>query len=290
VYSRPEQISLSGNGTVVGIIDQPSWLDNPAYSDNIIKRFAISQTAFANEFDEYAPMHGAAVSSIVVGKIGIAPRAKVVYCGIETWRGRTSLLQNHAKGLLRLRAYVEAGNRLDAITTSHGWLKHEQNAAENDSLVTWFNAHNIPVFSNNDALIYPCGPAGLADAWKDAPRPPVIREGMIAVPLDHRLIACRNRKEINASGDLFYRISQGGASWGPPFLAGFFLLAREFRQDISRPEFGRILLATKRSIKFSSSTTLPLPDIRAFCELILSNGPYHRPKNLLLPRKLQNVP
>jgi hypothetical protein len=222
-------------------------------------------------------MHGAAVLSIATGKIGVAPDARVVYCGIETWNERRSLLQNHAKGLRQLRGYFEDGNRLDAVSTSHGWNGGEPCAKENDGLVAWFEEHNVPVFSTNDPIVYPCGRNGLAENWRCTRRPPVIRPNQIAIPVDDRLIACRNRREINSCGDLYYRMAQGGASWGPPFLAGLFLLARELRPNITRIEFERTLLGTARQVNFARDIQLPLPEIEAFCAMLSLDRPSTRP-------------
>lgn len=273
LWLRPENLRLSGRGCVVGLIDQPSWLGQPAYSENIDRVFQINGTRCADQFDDRAAMHGAAVLSIITGRLGVAPKARVVYCAIETWHGRTSLLQNHAQALRQLKIHAESGNRLDAISTSHGWQRGEPGAKENDDLVEWFEKCNVPVFSTNDRRMYPCGPHGLAMQWRALASPPTIRTGQIAVPVDDRLIACRNRQEINSYGDLYYRITQGGASWGAPFFAGLFMLAREAIPGITRSDFEETLLTTCRTIEFDSTCKLPLPDMDKFARALEPETP-----------------
>ena len=69
---------LTGKGIKMAIIDQPLG-KHQEYSDNIKNHTDINLKNF-NEGDNYASMHGAAVTSIAVGKsVGVAPEAKVDY-------------------------------------------------------------------------------------------------------------------------------------------------------------------------------------------------------------------
>lgn len=268
LWQRPVDLRLTGEGCIVGVIDQPSWLGNPAYSANIKSVFQAGDEICANEFDAKAPMHGAAVLSVIVGGIGVAPAASVIFNAIRTSTGRPALLENHAKALRRLQKYLAEGGRLDAISTSHGWQPSEQGAAENDRLSDWFDERNVPIFSANDTLLYPCGPRGLAAAWRELSVRPERHHSQIAIPVDERLIACRNRQEINSYGNLYYRIKQGGISWGVPFIAGMFLLGRQALPAITRHEFQQILLRTARIARFPDKSELPVPDMSAFGETL----------------------
>lgn len=268
IWARPTDIHLTGKGCVIGIIDQPSWLGNPLFSENIASLFQVAGASCARENDKWAPMHGAAVVSIAVGEIGVAREASVVYAAIRTSLGRRTLLANHEHALEAFQAYANAGNRLDVLSTSHGWRDWEAGAKQNRDLVEWFEARNIPVFSTNEPMIYPCGPLGLAADWRKLPTPPERYHRQIAIPVDERLIACRNRQEIDRCGSLFYRIQSGGISWAVPFLAGLFALAREASPRITRHQFQDLLLRTGRTQNFAYPRNLLVPDMTSFANAL----------------------
>jgi subtilisin family serine protease len=71
---------LTGKGINIGIIDSSLILKHPEYEGKIADYYDINI-----ENAEIGPMHGAAITSILVGsEIGIIPDAKVYYVATET--------------------------------------------------------------------------------------------------------------------------------------------------------------------------------------------------------------
>ena len=262
LWRRPEELLLTGKGRIIAVIDQPLWQDHPAYCENI--------NSFIGDPIKGLSQHGAAVMSIVVGDIGIATDAKVVYCAIETWNGRERLLKNHAKALQNLSAYVEAGNPIDVVTTSHGWMSNEQGASDNDAIISWFETNNIPVFSTNDRFIYPCGNQGAAHFLQECDFVSSHVDGQVSIPVDNRLLAHKSEEDIISNdGNLYYRMAIGGLSWAVPFVTGLFALAREANPSISRQDFLNILLKTARRVDFGGNHHLPVADMKNLCEELI---------------------
>jgi len=260
LYLRPQGLTLTGAGTVLGIIDQPLWREHPAYAKKIID---YKDTSGA----PHGSMHGAAVTSISVGdEIGVAPDASVVYRAIRTWQSREDLLKNHHEALKDLLAYAESGQRLDAITSSHGWKTGEDFAEENNRLIAALEKQGIPVFHCNERVGL-AGPNGHAQMI-----PQEYHEANAscapAILIDHRLLACFNPAVVQEKGgELYYRGEQGGASWSAPYRAGLFLLAREACPAMTRATFEETLRATAREANLNG-VHIKLPDMQAFCETL----------------------
>ena len=276
LWRRPDTVSLTGQGCVLAIIDQPLWREHPGYKNNLLDMKSVNGAD-----PEGVSYHGAAVTSIAAGEIGAARDVKIVYRAIETWHGRENCLNNCADALRGLQTYVAAGNRLDGISISLGWKRNEPDASTNIDIIQWFEARNIPVFTTNDRIAYPCGRQGLANDWRNSAWN--IEEDQIAIPVDHRLIAHNGQSDINkADGSLYYRCGNGGISWAVPFVAGMFALAREAQPGITREQFSRMLRDTAQTVDFGDGVELPMANISAFTTALMPS--------LALPQNVRSFP
>ena len=276
LWHRPDDLALTGEGSVIAIIDQPLWRNHPGYKDNLLDVQSIN-----NADPNDTSMLGSAVVSIAVGEIGVARDAKILYRAIETWRGREKLLANHADALRDLQVYVNEGHHLDAISTSHGWKTDEKYADENDKLTAWFEKKNVPVFSVNSVFgnnstatfFYPCGPDGLAQWMRKIDPNYIIEKGDVGIVSEDRLLASKDPRMIDEFGGLYYRsstnrVETGGASLAVPFVAGLFALAREALPEITRDDFIQTLRDTTRSIDFGKEGVLPVADMDFFATVL----------------------
>ena len=278
LWKRPDDLTLTGKGTVLGVIDQASWLDHPAYKDNIKQVFQVNEETPKYGLPEEAPMHGALVLSIAVGEIGVAKDAKVVYCTKEGGE-RNVIMKNTLKAFDRLKQYVEEGNHLDAISVSLGWRQYQEYGPENNERVAWFEKKNIPVFTCEDQLLLPFCKNG-TPTWylKNCPGFEV-KPGQVAFPIGHRLIASEDKRRIEKEGGLYYYdMKEGGLSSATPYKAGLFMLAREAQPSIARDAFEAVLSRTAKIVQFPSGESLPITDMRALEKALKPEGPRVNPK------------
>lgn len=273
LWKRPDDMILTGKGTVLAVIDQASWLDHPAYKDNIKQVFQINEDTPRFGLPEEAPMHGALVLSIAVGEIGVAKEAKVVYCAKEAGSRNVSM-KNTIKAFDRLKQYVEEGNHLDAISISLGWRQYQEYGPENNERVAWFEKRNIPVFTCEDQLLLPFGKDG-SPAWFQKNNPGFeVRPGQVAFSIGHRLIASEDKRRIEKEGGLYYYdMEEGGLSSATPYKAGLFMLAREAQPSIAREAFEALLSRTAKVVQFPSGESLPVADMSALEKALKPKGP-----------------
>lgn len=273
-WHRPDSV-LTGNGTLVGVVDQGLWAKNPAFVNNVQE---VVSGSGVNPLEH--SMHGSAVLSILTGQIGVAPDTRVVYRAIRTSCTNQWLhYQNHLDAFLSLYDYALTASRtgckqLDCISTSHGWGDHHPFAQEHNRLLDFFENLNIPVFSTCDRGYVPCGRSGIGKSW--AGHADKINGAHIGIPVDDRLLACNNAQEINKNGGVFHRRETGGMSWVIPFVAGLFLLAREADPTITKRRFLQILSETRQTVDLSEDCTLHMADPQAFCDYLTGTLPQRR--------------
>ena len=281
LWKRPDDLTLTGKGTVLGVIDQASWLDHPAYKDNIKQVFQVNEETPKYGLPEEAPMHGALVLSIAVGEVGVAKEAKVVYCAKEAGE-RNITMKNTIKSFDRLRQYVEEGNQLDAISISLGWRQYQEYGPENNERVAWFEKRNIPVFTCEDHLLFPYCKNGVPKWFLERNPGFNVKQGQVAFPVGNRLIASEDKRRIEKEGGLYYYdMEEGGLSSATPYKAGLFMLAREAQPSIAREAFEAVLSRTAKIVQFPSGESLPVTDMRVLEKALKPEGPRVYPKKSL---------
>ncbi len=278
---RPERHSyFSGKGRTLAIIDQPLWRHS-GYKNNLVDVQTVQGAVFDSSLEKSSiSYHGAAVVSIAVGEIGVARNANVVYRAFAPWAPGEERLHNHFRALKDLRAWVGAGNPIDAISTSHGWTDNAPWAKETKRIINWFEARNIPVFSVNSIspFIIPCGPFGFAECVRNNPSFSSLTADnkvsfsklgkKVAIPIDQRGLACWAPGQIKFLSSSYYREAKGGWSWAVPFVAGLFVGARQVLPELKKEEFVKILLGTRQTFKYVGGATLPTVDVNQFMETL----------------------
>lgn len=245
---------ITGRGVGIGIVDQTLLTRHSEYAGQLrwyeeINRWGASQ----------AQMHGAAVSSIAVGKtVGVAPEADLYFIGfsLNGFSARNFAFMSHyyAQGVRRLLAInrqLPRERRIRAISLSfgpsRGLLGFESfraaiQAAEAEGiLVTWcgearFRAQGlaIPMAADRDDFQSYSVPEWL------------MRGGMekaLFVPMDSRAVA----GPTGVEDYVFY--GPGGASWTVPFAAGAFALAAQLNPDLTPEQFWKSATETGRRIR-----------------------------------------
>jgi len=278
---RPARHSyFTGKGRTLAIIDQPLW-PHPGYKNNLVDVQTVQSAVLDPSLEtSHISYHGAAVVSIAVGQIGVARNANVVYRAFAPWAPGEERLHNHFRALKDLRAWVGAGNPVDAISTSHGWPDDAPWAKETNRIIGWFEARNIPVFSVNSisSFIVPCGPFGFAECARNSPFYSSLAADntvsfsklgkKVAIPIDQRGLACWAPGQVKYLNASYYREAKGGWSWAVPFVAGLFVGAREVLPKLKKEEFVKILLGTRQNFTYTGGATLPTIDVNQFMETL----------------------
>jgi hypothetical protein len=254
---------INGSGIAIAIVDQPLLIEHQEYKDRIRLYEEINVLP-----DSKAAMHGAAVTSIAVGKTtGVAPEADVYYIGSWTgdWEPETNNFTWNFKyyaqaihRILEINQKLPEDQKIRVIAMQVGWSPdqagyEEITAAVNEakkagvfvissSLSETFglNFHGLgrePLADPNDFSSY-----GPGTFWRQQfyDRGPL--SNILMVPMDSRTTASPTGTEDYA----FYRV--GGWSWSIPYLAGMYALAAQVKPDITPKEFWDIALKTGKTI------------------------------------------
>lgn len=253
---------ITGKGASIGIIDQELLVDHIEYKDNLKYYEEIGETYPA------AAMHGAAVSSIAVGKnVGVAPDANLYYICAPTGTSTEYDFSYTAAAIdrmLEINEHLDKDERIRVISISVGWNEEQKGyskvmdavkrANEKGVLVVsssisltnegyWFDGLDRAPYNDPDELnSYIPGRWFIKDfcehdgkSWKVS----------LFVPMGARTTASQSGEEDYA----FY--SDGGWSWCCPYIAGVYALACQVNPDMTYEEFWKSALETADSVKFS---------------------------------------
>lgn len=257
---------IDGRGVGIAIIDQCLLTNHVEYKD---------QLRFYDEihcFDDTAAMHGAAVSSIAVGKtVGVAPAADLYYIA-EThgnfidgeFEFDFTWLAKSVDRILEINETLPAEEKIRVISMSIGWSKSQKGYKEitesvkkartagifvvSSSLEETFGLrfHGLgrdPLKSTDDYHSYEPGMW-----WKKTlfNNPKYLAAPTLLVPMDARTTA-----SPTGTGDyVFYR--QGGWSWSIPYIAGLYALACQVEPELTPDLFWEKALETGDTIKLEN--------------------------------------
>lgn len=245
---------ITGKGVGIAIIDQALLVDHVEYKDQL----KLYEEIFCQ--DEDATMHGAAVSSIAVGKnVGVAPDANLYYiantCGTYKKNKEFEFDYNQTAKcidrIIEINTLLPENEKIRAISISLGFISTEKGYQEYVAAVNRALDANILTISvtsdffNGDDFLG-AGRDLLHDSNDENSYGPALFYGNINefgsnlyVPIDSRCVA----SPTGINDYTFY--ADGGMSWGVPYVAGLYALACQVYPDITPAEFWKELHATR---------------------------------------------
>lgn len=269
IQSLHEQ-GITGEGISIAIIDQPLLVDHQEYADRIRLYEEIHVMP-----DEQASMHGAAVTSIAVGKtVGVAPEANMYYIG--SWTGDWDAATNNftwnfeyyaqaVRRVLEINKSLPKGQKIRVIAMQIGWSPDQKGYQAITDAVNEAKAEGIFVISSSlsnfyDMRFHGLGREPLADPdnfasyrpglfWQDEFYENGLSSPTLLVPMDSRTTA----SPTGIDDYVFYRT--GGWSWSMPYLAGTYALAAQVKPDLTPEEFWETALHTGRTIQIEHEGT-----------------------------------
>lgn len=252
---------ITGKGVGIAIIDQVLLTDHEEYKD----RLKFYEEIHAGK---ETSMHGAAVSSIAVGKnVGVAPEADLYYIATDpfTMDSNNNLTYDFtytAKAInriLEINQSLPNDKKIRIISTSIGWHKDQKGFNEVDEAVKAAQKQNILVVSSSLEEYYPFTLKGLGrDPLSDPDDINNYTSGTfwqnnfyknyqsfedrinntIMVPMDSRCTA----SPTGISDYAFY--SNGGLSWSIPYLSALYALSCQVKPDITPEMFLKETIST----------------------------------------------
>ncbi|MDF2627709.1 MAG: hypothetical protein K0R39_1540 [Symbiobacteriaceae bacterium] len=243
---------ITGKGIHVAILDQTLLTDHKEYAGRVIKYTEVGEVAPAAE------MHGAAVTSLLVGKqIGVAPEAQVTYYAVQfvldwkaepikrTFRPMAATINK----ILDDNKNLPADQRIRVISVSIGAGPDEDGYAEVMQAYKRAIAEGVLVVTTDMDNRYKYAVHGLGrDALKDPNDPKSYEPGSwwadsffrsggqnwranVYAPMDSRTVA-------GSTGLDHYRFDRtGGLSWSVPWMAGVYALACQVNPAVTPDQF-----------------------------------------------------
>lgn len=260
--SKLHKKGITGKGVGIAIIDQPLLTEHDEYKD----RLKFYEEIHAD--NSGASMHGAAVSSIAVGKnVGVAPDADLYYIATDPFTVDSNnkltydftYLAKAINRILEVNQTLPADKKIRVISTSIGWHNDQKGFKEVDEAVKAAQKQNILVVSSGLQEYYPCSLLGLGRAPLSNPddinsyTPGNYLQNYfyshyesfenrinntIMVPMDSRCTA----SPTGNSDYAFY--ADGGLSWSIPYLSALYALTCQAKPDITPEMFLKDALST----------------------------------------------
>lgn len=269
IRSLHEQ-GITGKGISIAIIDQPLLVDHQEYIDRIRLYEEINVTP-----DTEATMHGAAVTSLVVGKtVGVAPEADMYYIGSWTgdWNAETQEFtwnfEYYAQAVhrvLEINKSLPEEHKIRVIAMQIGWSPERKGYQAITDAVNEAKAQGIFVISSSlsqfyDMQFHGLGKDPLADPddfasyrpglfWQKDFYQAGLSSPTLMVPMDSRTAA----SPTGIHDYVFYRT--GGWSWSIPYLAGTYALAAQVKPEITPEEFWETALSTGKTTQIEHEGT-----------------------------------
>jgi hypothetical protein len=259
------QQGIDGAGVSIAIIDQPLLVDHVEYKDRIRLYEEINVLP-----DSRAAMHGAAVTSIAVGKtVGVAPNADMYYIG--SWTGDWEPATNNftwnfkyyaqaVRRILEINKDLPEDHKIRVIAMQVGWMPDQAGYDEITAAVKEAKAQGIFVVSSSLSETFGLNFHGLGRSplndpndfnsyepglwWQDYfYESNLYSLDTLLIPMDSRTTASPNGTEDY----VFYR--EGGWSWSIPYIAGTYALAAQVKPDITPEQFWETALQTGKTIQ-----------------------------------------
>ena len=248
-------LGLTGKGLNMAIIDA-RLPDHQEYHNNIVHY---------EEFGDFSrepegSMHGAAVTSIAVGKtVGVAPDANVYYFARQNilppknpHEEMQLTFENAVKSvrrILEINKTLPKNKKIQVISmswnTTDDWPYREemrQVVEECKKAGIFFNTtscrHDYGLKSHGLSRLITGDPNDSKSYGETHWRKEYYTSDTLCFPMDHRTTAAPQ------GYDQYVHYSQGGWSWKQPFESALFLLARQINPSITPEHFWEIGLKT----------------------------------------------
>ncbi|NLI75686.1 MAG: hypothetical protein GX442_04500 [Candidatus Riflebacteria bacterium] len=232
---------ITGKGVNVAIIDQPLLLEHEEYKGKIATYVPIDCEGVGPQ------MHGAAVSSLLVGETcGTAPGASLFFFAEPSWKRDYAPRTAALRRILAFNTGKEPTARIRVVSVSIGFNQDFQNLEEwkrtleearRSGLIVIHCARDIfgvgcPLYKDAD------DPSNFEICCFAKGRRAELPAGLLYVPIDNRTVASfAGEKEFTFG-------AKGGLSWGAPYLAGVIALGFQIAPDLSEEDVFRLLRGT----------------------------------------------
>ncbi|MDO5517342.1 MAG: S8 family serine peptidase [Clostridium sp.] len=239
---------ITGKGVGIAIIDQTLLTKHDEYKDNLKLYEEI------NKVPNKAQMHGAAVSSIAVGKnSGVSPDSDLYYiaANIATTDENQNInydftpIAKAINRILEINDTLQEENKIRVISMSIGWEKGQTGTEELEEAINKAMSENILIVSSELDKYYSISLKGLGrevlsnpddiDSYTLSARAEEDyynnQSNTILLPMDSRCTASPTGSKDYA----FYY--QGGLSWCSPYLAGLYVLSCQVNPSITPEMF-----------------------------------------------------
>lgn len=253
---------ITGKGVNVAIIDQALLLNHREYKGKVMLYEQL------HTYDEYASMHGPAVTSILAGDtIGVAPDVKIYY--INTFFGdvdkktgeltlNLSYMAQAIERVLEINEALPEHQKIKVLSISRGFAKEENpdvyHAIEKAKKAGIFVV-TTSTAENYDYEVFGAGRSSLADPEKSTSYglPEfLIKEGnkalfqtqkIIFTPMDNRTTAGP------LSTQDYAHFARGGFSWSTPWMAGMYALCLQIDPKLTAEQFLETAYASGDNMK-----------------------------------------
>jgi hypothetical protein len=251
---------ITGRGVGIAIIDNPLLTDHQEYASRLCFYEENNVTS-----ETQAHMHGAAVSSIAVGKtVGVAPEADLYYIGrwaMDIGAGTESKpslnFQYDAEAIeriLQINEQLPPERKIRVISISLGWDPGQKGYSKIRAAAAKAKAGGMLVICSSVEQVHGFKFHGLGRDIRADPndfasyRPARWGTHMYAshdrllVPMEARTTASPTGKDEYA----FY--GEGGWSWAIPYIAGMYALAAQVDPKITPERFWALAMRTGRTV------------------------------------------
>lgn len=251
---------IDGTGVSMAIIDT-KLSPHVEYNDNLVY---YQEFLSDNHQNTEGEMHGAAVSSIAVGKtVGVAPGAKLYYFAADLADGkfendetksRTSKYYTEALDkIIEINETLPDNEKIVAVSVSASpswsrdpeiWNKSLEKAKQAGIFVSTTRLEQEYGLRDNGVYrLVSSNPDSFESYrqtnWQTGRNiPEEIQKNTLCFPMDHRTTAAPNG--IND----YVHYANGGWSWMKPFEAGVYVLVKQVKPDITPEEFFKVGLET----------------------------------------------
>ena len=232
---------INGNGVRVAIIDQPLLLSHEEYKNQIAAYVPIDCQGVEPQ------MHGAAVSSLMVGKdCGTAPGASLYFYAEPSWKKDYNQRTTALKQIIEFNKTKSPAERIKVVSVSMGFNSDFKNLDSWKNMLEQARKSGLIVI-HCDGEIFGVG----CPLYKDVNDPAnysicyFAKEGRRNLPPDLIHVPIDNRTVASFSGDKDYAFfAKGGLSWGSPYLAGVIAMGFQLNPDLSESQVFKFLRET----------------------------------------------
>ena len=233
------EMGYTGKGAVIAYIDQPAGAHEQYNSVNLhYTNNAIKDKRYSNSDDAKSSMHGPAVLSLLAGKdIGTAPEAEIYFYGHASWAADQTTHAECLYQIIEQNKKLPNEKKITMVGFSDNVDDNEKNADAFRKAVAACEATGVKVFFCADydaASFIPMSdkndPDNLINSWGAVET--------VAIPTGGRTTAATN------NGAKYYYWSEGGLSWGMPYVLGLYAIAGEIDPSLTADQLRQTLYDT----------------------------------------------